>query len=134
VKENLNEYVKHREAFRPFALAVPSERAAEFFEASSCARFMATLGRAKPEARSMLESFLLPGDRVRLHAVERSVNPALWRLLELLGQSAPAPILVNTSFNLFGEPLVISPREAVRSYFCSGIDALVIGSFSLTKA
>jgi carbamoyltransferase len=50
------------------------------------------------------------------------------------GRTAPAPILVNTSFNLFGEPLVISPREAVRSYFSSGIDSLVIGSFSLTKA
>jgi carbamoyltransferase len=134
VKENLNEYVKHRESFRPFALSVPAERAAEFFDASPCARFMTTLGRAKPEARRLLQSFLLPGDRVRLHAVERAMNPALWRLLELLGQTAPAPILVNTSFNLFGEPLVISPREAVRSYFCSGIDALVIGSFSLTKA
>lgn len=133
VKENLNEYVKHRETFRPFALAVPAERATEFFDASGCARFMATLGRAKPQARGMLEAFLLPGDRVRLHVVEKSVNPALWRLLEMLGQSAPAPILVNTSFNLFGEPLVISPREAVRSYFCSGIDSLVIGSFSLTK-
>jgi carbamoyltransferase len=133
VKENLNEYVKHRETFRPFALSVPAERSAEFFDASSCARFMATLGRARPEARHMLESFLLPGDRVRLHIVERAVNPSLWRLLEMVGQNAPAPILVNTSFNLFGEPLVISPREAVRSYYCSGIDALVIGSFSLTK-
>jgi carbamoyltransferase len=133
VKENLNEYVKHREAFRPFALSVQAERAAEFFDASACARFMATLGRARPEACRMLESFLLPGSRVRLHVVERAVNPALWRLLEMLGQNAPAPILVNTSFNLFGEPLVISPREAVRSYFCSGIDSLVIGSFSLTK-
>ena len=133
VKENLNEYVKHRETFRPFALSVPAERAAEFFSASAPAHFMATLGRATPEARRMLASFLLPGDRVRLHVVERAVNPALWRLLEHLGRSAPAPVLVNASFNLFGEPLVISPREAVRSYFCSGIDALVIGSFSLAK-
>jgi carbamoyltransferase len=133
VQENLNEYVKHREAFRPFALSVPAERAAEFFQASPSARFMATLGRATPEARRLLAPFLLPGDRVRLHVVERAVNPALWGLLDRLGQGAPAPILVNTSFNLFGEPLVISPREAVRSYFCSGIDALVIGSFSLTK-
>jgi carbamoyltransferase len=133
VKENLNEYVKHREAFRPFALAVQVERAAEFFDASDCARFMATLGRVKPQARGLLEPFLLTGDRVRLHVVEKSVNPMLWRLLEMQGQTAPAPILVNTSFNLFGEPLVISPREAVRSYFCSGIDSLVIGSFSLTK-
>jgi len=43
-------------------------------------------------------------------------------------------MLVNTSFNLFGEPLVVSPRDAVRSYFCSGIDALIIGSFSLAKS
>jgi carbamoyltransferase len=133
VKENLNEYVKHRETFRPFALSVQAERAADFFEVSGCARFMATLGRAKPPERGMLEPFLLSGGRVRLHVVDKAVNPALWRLLEMLGQSASAPILVNTSFNLFGEPLVISPREAVRSYFCSGIDALVIGSFSLTK-
>jgi carbamoyltransferase len=134
VRENLNEYIKHREAYRPFALAVPAEDAERYFEASEASRFMATLVRAKPEARGLLEGFLLPGDRVRLHVVERAANPELWQLLRRFGERAPAPILVNTSFNLFGEPLVISPRDAVRSYFCSGTDALVIGSFSLTKS
>ncbi len=133
VKENLNEYVKHREAFRPFAISVTSERAAEFFDYTPSARFMATLGNAKPEAARLLDGFLLPGGRVRLHVVERAANSALWRLLDRFGQFAPAPMLVNTSFNLFGEPLVVSPRDAVRSYFCSGIDALIIGSFSLAK-
>jgi carbamoyltransferase len=134
VKENLNEYVKHREAFRPFAISVPSERAANYFDFTPPARFMATLGFAKPEAARLLEGFLLPGNRVRLHVVERSANASLWRLLDRLGQFAPAPMLVNTSFNLFGEPLVVSPRDAVRSYFCSGIDALIIGNFSLAKS
>jgi carbamoyltransferase len=134
VRENLNEYIKHREAYRPFALAVPAEDAERYFEASEASRFMATLVRAKPEARGLLEGFLLPGDRVRLHVVERAANPELWQLLRRFGERAPAPILVNTSFNLFGEPLVISPRDAVRSYFCSGTDALVMGSFSLTKS
>ena len=133
VKENLNEYVKHREAFRPFAISVPSERAAEFFDFSPAARFMATLGFAKPEAARLRGGFLLPGGRVRLHVVDRRANPLLGRLLERFGQLAPAPMLVNASFNLFGEPLVVSPRDAVRSYFCSGIDALIIGSFSLAK-
>jgi carbamoyltransferase len=133
VKENLNEYVKHRESFRPFAISVLAERAGEYFECSPSARFMATLGVAKPGAARLLEGFLLPGGRVRLHVVERAANPLLWRLLERFGQFAPAPMLVNTSFNLFGEPLVVSPRDAVRSYFCSGVDALVIGSFSLAK-
>jgi len=134
VKENLNEYIKHREAFRPFAISVTAERAAEFFDCTPAARFMATLGIVKPEAARLLEGFLLPGGRVRLHVVERAANTLLWRLLERFSQHAPAPMLVNTSFNLFGEPLVVSPRDAVRSYFCSGIDALLIGSFSLEKS
>ena len=133
VQENLNEFVKHRESFRPFALAVPAERADEFFDHSPAARFMATLGTAKPSARGFLEGFLLPGNRVRLHVVERSVNPAFHRLLERFGERAQAPFLVNTSFNLFGEPLVITPRDALRSCFCSGIDALAIGNFTLAK-
>jgi carbamoyltransferase len=53
--------------------------------------------------------------------------------LKKFSERAPAPFLVNTSFNLFGEPLVISPRDAVRSFFCSGIDALVIHGFVLVK-
>src|SRR6266403_1659014 len=134
VKENLNEYVKRRQAFRPFAISVPSEHAAEFFDYTPSARFMATLGFAKPEAARLLEGFLLPGNRVRLHVVEQAANSALWRLLNRFGEFAPAPMLVNTSFNLFGEPLVVAPRDAVRSYFCSGIDALVIGNFSLAKS
>jgi carbamoyltransferase len=81
----------------------------------------------------LLKGFLLPGDRVRLHLVERAANPVLWHLLEHFARRNPAPMLVNASFNLFGEPLVVSPRDAIRSYFCSGIDALVIGSFLLTK-
>ena len=133
VKENLNEYVKHREAFRPFAVSVPTEDCARYFSCSWSGRFMATMGGVRPEARSLLEGFVLPGDRIRLHVVEREANPLLWRLLKRFGERAPAPLLVNTSFNLFGEPLVITPRDAVRSYFCSGVDALVIGNFLLTK-
>ncbi len=133
VQENLNEFVKHRESFRPFAVAVPSEHAGQFFDYRPAARFMATLGSVKPSARGLLEGFLLADDHIRLHVVERAVNPAFHRLLERFGERAPAPFLVNTSFNLFGEPLVITPRDAVRSCFCSGIDALAIGNFTLAK-
>ena len=133
VKENLNEYVKHRESFRPFAISVTAEHAGKYFDYTPAARFMSTLGFAKAEVMSLLDGFLLPGGRVRLHVVERAANPLLWRLLDRFGQFASAPMLVNTSFNLFGEPLVVSPRDAVRSYFCSGVDALVIGSFSMAK-
>ena len=137
VKENLNDFVKHRESFRPFALAIPEEDCAEYFRASPNARSLTTMAQANENGRKLLhglpEGFLLPNNLVRLQVVRESDNPLFWKLLKRSGQNAPAPILVNTSFNLFGEPLVVTPRDAVRSYFCSGTDALVIGNFLLGK-
>jgi carbamoyltransferase len=137
VKENLNDFVKHRESFRPFALAIPEEDCGEFFQASPNARSLTTMAQANENGRKLLhglpEGFLLPNNLVRLQVVRESDNPLFWKLLKRSGQTAPAPILVNTSFNLFGEPLVVTPRDAVRSYFCSGTDALVIGNFLLGK-
>ncbi len=134
VKENLNDYVKHREPFRPFALSVPEEDAAKYFDFTPPAHFMATMGRLRPEYRELLSMHTLSGELVRLHVVAREANLPYWNLLKGFGSQAPAPVLLNTSFNLFGEPLVLSPRHAVRSYFCSGADALVIGSFLLIKS
>lgn len=135
VKENLNDYVKHREPFRPFALSVPEEDASKYFETPTpAAHFMATMARLRPEGRKLLSAHAVPQDRVRLHVVEREGNPFYWSLLKAFGAQADAPILLNASFNLFGEPLVVSPRDAVRSYFCSGVDALVIGNFLLVKS
>jgi carbamoyltransferase len=137
VKENLNDYVKHRESFRPFALAIPEERCAEYFQCSANGRFLTTMAKANATGRKLLADlppgFLLPDDLVRLQVVRATDNPLFWRLLQRSGENAPAPILVNTSFNLFGEPLVVTPRDAVRSYFCSGADALVAGNFLLEK-
>jgi carbamoyltransferase len=132
VVENVNQFIKHREGFHPFALSVPAERAAEYFDASPNCRFMASLGtltQPLPE----LERFAFHGNAVRVHTVEKSDNPLFWRLLHKFGEAAPAPILVNTSFNLFGEPLVTDPRGAVRSFYCAGVDALALGPFLLAK-
>jgi carbamoyltransferase len=132
VVENVNQFIKHREGFHPFALSVPAERAGDYFNASPNCRFMASLGRlTKPVAG--LERFAFLGDTVRVHTVEQHDNPLFWKLLHNFGKSAPAPILVNTSFNLFGEPLVTDPRGAVRSFYCAGVDALALGPFFLVK-
>ena len=137
VRENLNDYVKHREAFRPFALSIPQDVCAGYFNCSANGRFMATMATANEKGRKLLEalpeSFLLKDNLVRLHVVTAEANPLFYKLLKRSGEKGPAPILVNTSFNLFGEPLVVTPRDAVRSYFCSGADALLIGNFLLTK-
>lgn len=134
VKENLNDYIKHREWFRPFALAVPEEDCSRYFEASSLCEHMNSLARERAGQQILPEGLAFGGGRVRLQIVKQETNPLFWRLLKQFGESAPAPILVNTSFNLFGEPLVVNPRDAVRSYFCSGLDAMVIGNFILAKA
>ncbi len=137
VQENLNDFVKHRESFRPFALAITEEDCGEYFECSANARFMTTMARAKEKARQIFSSpgsgFVSKEGLVRLQMVSRENNPLLWKLLKRMGEKGPAPMIVNTSFNLFGEPLVVRPRDALRSYYCSGTDALVVGSFLLTK-
>jgi len=133
VRENLNDYIKHREWFRPFAIAVLEEDAPRHFEFSPSTRFMASLGRVRAESRSLLESFLLPGGHVRLHVVTRQSNALFWELLKRFGRGEQAPFLVNTSFNLFGEPLVVTPRDALRSYYSSGVDAMMIGNFLVSK-
>jgi carbamoyltransferase len=134
VKENLNDFIKHREWFRPFAISVPEEDCARYFECSPLCRSMNSLAWVRPNADVVPRSFCLPGDRIRLHVVERKSNPIFWNLLKRFGEQAPAPMLLNTSFNLAGEPLVARPQDALRSYFCSGIDALVIENFVLSKA
>jgi len=132
VIDNVNQYIKHRADFHPFALSVPAERAAEFFDCSPNCRFMASLGTLRNQVPG-LEQFAFNGREVRVHTVDKESNPGFWRLLNKFGETAPAPVLVNTSFNLFGEPLVSDPREAVRSFYCSGIDALALGSFLVVK-
>jgi carbamoyltransferase len=133
VRENLNDFIKHREWFRPFAVAIPEEDCSRFFTASALCRFMNSLARVKPESNPLPQDFFLPGGLLRLHVVERRSNPLFWKLLKRFGERAPAPMLLNTSFNLFGEPLVLTARDALRSYSCSGLDALIIDNFLLSK-
>ncbi|HEY1239490.1 MAG TPA: carbamoyltransferase C-terminal domain-containing protein [Bryobacteraceae bacterium] len=131
--ENLNVFIKHREPFRKFAASVPAERAAEFFEVGSNARYLSTVGRVKPEHREKFAAAVLSGDLVRVHTVDREENFLYWRLLHAAGKATGLPVLYNTSFNLFGEPLVCTPRDAVRSFYASGIDAMFVGNFFLQK-
>jgi carbamoyltransferase len=131
--ENLNVFIKHREPFRKFAASVPAEVASEYFEAGPNARHIATVSRVRPQYRKTFESAILGEDRVRVHTVYEADNPLFHRLLHEAGKATGLPVLYNTSFNLFGDPLVSTPRDAVRSFYSSGIDALFAGSFLLEK-
>ena len=131
--ENLNIYIKHRESFRKFAASVPEEMASEYFEAGPNARYLATVGRVRAPYRNTFEAAVLDEDAVRVHLVRREDNPLFHKLLHAAGKATGLPVLYNTSFNLFGDPLVCTPRDAVRSFYSSGVDALYVGNFVVEK-
>ena len=91
------------------------------------------MSRVKPAYREQFASALLGDGWIRLHSVSADENPLYHRLLLEAGRSLGLPVLYNTSFNLFGDPIVCSPRDAVRSFYSSGIDSMVIGNFLLEK-
>src|SRR3984957_3957608 len=131
--ENLNIFIKHREPFRKFAASVPAELAAEYFDAGPNAKTISTVGRVRAAHKKTFAPAILGEDMVRVHTVEEAENPLFHRLLHEAGRATGLPVLYNTSFNLFGDPLVSTPRDAVRSFYSSGIDVLFVGSFLLEK-
>ncbi len=131
--ENLNVYIKHREPFRKFAASVPVELASEYFEVGENARYLSTVGKARDAHRKTFESAVLGDGLVRVHTVDAAENPLFHKLLLAWGKKTGLPVLYNTSFNLFGAPLVCNPRDAVRSFYSSGIDAMIAGHFLLEK-
>ncbi len=100
---------------------MPAEVAEEYFEG------------VKPAYREKFRAAILADDLIRVHVVSREDNPLYWKLLHAMGEKTGMPVLYNTSFNLFGEPLVCTPRDAVRSFYSSGIDAMFVGNFFLRK-
>ncbi len=131
--ENLNAFIKHREPFRKFAASVPDELASVYFDVGPNSRYLATVGRVRETHRKTFEAAVLGEDLVRVHSVRRDDNPLYWELLHAFGKATGLPVLYNTSFNLFGDPLVCSPRDAVRSFYSSGIDSMFVGQFLLQK-
>jgi carbamoyltransferase len=133
MRDNLNAYIKRREDFRPFSASVPEERADEFFEPSALTEFLQGVSRIREDKRALIPAAVFGNDLVRVHSVNRKTNPAFWKLLMKFGEATGVPVLLNTSFNLFGEPVVSTPREAVRGFYCSGIDCLTLGNFLIKK-
>lgn len=133
-KENLNRFVKHCEEFRPFGVSVPEEDAGEFFEGcGELSRFLLSVSRIRDDKRQLIPAAWFGDGRARAHTVNRKNNPIFWRLLKRFGEKTGVPVLLNTSFNLFGQPIVCAPRDAVRNFSCSGIDALMINRFLVAK-
>ncbi len=133
MKERINAAIKFREPFRPFAPSVLSERAAEFFTDIDDSPFMILVTDVRPEMRAVVPAITHVDGTGRLHTVERDANPRYWELIRRFGEATGVPMVLNTSFNVRGQPIVNTPTEALATFYTSGLDALVIGEFLVEK-
>jgi carbamoyltransferase len=136
-RDQLNREIKFREEFRPFAPVVPIEAADKYFEvtqgAKRLSRFMSGVFPVRPEWRSRLQAITHIDGTARLQTLERAMAPRLYALLEAYGQRSGIPVLLNTSFNLAGEPIVSRVAEGYSTFLRCGIDVLVAGRTKVTK-
>jgi carbamoyltransferase len=129
----VNNAVKFREWWRPFAPSLKKEAAADYLESATDSPFMILTAQVRVEKRGVIPSVTHVDGSARPQTVEKDVNPLYWRLLDEFEKRTGVPVIMNTSFNLRGEAIVHTPTDAVRTFFSSGMDALVIGSFLVEK-
>ena len=133
MKRIVNERVKFRELFRPFAPAVTAEAASQYFDfepnlhAGAPEYYMLAVHPVRAEKKSVIPAITHADGSARVQIVTAASNPTFHALLRAFERRKGVPILMNTSFNLRGEPMVDSPRDAIRTFSISGIDYLVLG-------
>jgi carbamoyltransferase len=134
-KDRINRAIKRREPFRPFAPAVLEARATAFFEEppNDMTPFMTTVSRVRDEARDTLRAVTHVDGTARLQTVSASSSPELYSILSALESRGEAPIVLNTSLNGPGQPMVASATDALAFFASHGVDALVVGRSLVTR-
>ena len=138
MKEIVNTKIKFREPFRPFAPAILEERAADYYELSDAdssypLRYMLAVYKARKDKQAAIPAVTHTGGTGRLQTVRREWNPLYHRVIESFGEQTGVPVVLNTSFNLRGEPIVNTPADALSTFARSGIDTLYLGDFVIRK-
>jgi carbamoyltransferase len=134
MKDILNSRVKHRQAFRPFAPIVLAERSREIFEGEEESPFMLLAKRVRREWRDRVPAIVHVDGTARVQTVRRDTNELLHRLLEEFDALTGVPVLLNTSFNVKGEPIVEAPDDAMECFLSTGIDYLVLHDRLIAKS
>ena len=133
MKNRVNETVKYREPFRPFAPSILIEYLDEYFEDARPTPFMEKVFAVRPAKRRVIPAVTHVDGSGRLQTVTRETNPLYWQLIDEFRRMTGIPVVLNTSFNLKGEPMVCAPQDALRTFVCSGLDALVMEKYLLEK-
>ena len=138
MKDVVNTKIKFREPYRPFAPSVLEDRAGAFFdlpepERHYPSRFMLYVVDVKASAKPNLPAITHVDGSARLQTVRRDTAPLYYRLIEKFGEATGVPVILNTSFNLRGEPIVTSPADALKTFYNSGLDFLVLGNYIVAK-
>jgi hypothetical protein len=136
MRDRVNRLVKQREEFRPFAPSVLRERAADWFEVRRDADlpYMTVVAPVRPERRGAIPAVTHVDGSARLQTVDARRHGRYHRLLERFENRTGCPMVLNTSFNVRGEPIVATPEDALRCFFGTEIDVLAIGDFVVDKA
>ena len=138
MKDIINIKIKFREPFRPFAPSVLEDRAEEFFEYDEVnkqypPRFMLQVCPVKQDKQKDLPAITHVDGSGRLQTVVKKFNPRYYRLIERFGEKTGVPVIINTSFNLKGEPVVNTPANAYSTFSNSGMDVLVLQNYIIKK-
>ena len=133
MKDILNERIKRREQFRPFAPSILEERAVDYFEESYPVPYMLQVYKIRPAKRPEIPAVTHVDGTGRLQTVSRALNPLYYRLIRTFGERTGTPIVLNTSFNE-NEPVVNRPEEAIDCFVRTRMDTLVVGKAFLRKS
>jgi carbamoyltransferase len=133
MKDYLNARVKHREPFRPFAPTVLEDRATEWFELDAHSPYMLRVVPVRPERRAQIPAVVHVDGTARVQTLAFDDNPGLWRIIDEFQRMTGVPMVLNTSFNLAGKPIVETPAHAVECFSSTELDLLAIGPFILSK-
>jgi carbamoyltransferase len=132
-KDIVNARVKRREGFRPFAPSVLDEHGPDFFDGYASNPFMLLVQPVRPDRRAQIPAVTHVDGTARLQSVTAAENPLYHRLISRFAAHTGVPVVLNTSFNLRGEPIVHRPGEAVADFLRSDMDALFLGNLLATK-
>lgn len=132
-RDVVNARIKHREAFRPFAPAILEERVADYFEDARPVPFMQQILTVRPERRADIAAVVHVDGTGRLQTVSAADLPRFHALIAAFEARTGVPVLLNTSFNVAGEPIVCSPADACQCFVAADLDALVLGDLWIEK-